>query len=210
MIFKDVSDLTLLSMRTCTNTPISTCECDFFFPPPIWLHKSLCVFSNTGLTVCVSVYICTHTHFLYQGHQTCAPTHPLHDLWVSVCVSVCVCLSMSTLFCCWGTLAGWGEWVEWVGVEGGEPLLDARLVFTLAVLHHPHPPQDPAPVRCWNRWRPYCPPPQLGAEHTTVAEQGSNDHPTNWMGTLWRGSDWLDQPWHGLLTNAAHYEKATV
>ena len=72
------------------------------------------------------------------------------------------------------------------------------------------PLQDPAPVRCWNRPRPYCCPPQLGAEHTTATEQGSCSHPTELNGrTVEHGL--IDLPWRGLLTNTgAHVEVAAV
>lgn len=149
----------------------------------ISLYKSLCVFSNTGLTVCVNTDICTHTpmRFPYQGHWTWAPTHPLGDLWVLVCVSVCVCAHYQCQLC--SSAEGlWRIGGEWVEVGGGKGR--GFTLFTLA---------GPAPVRCWNRPRPHCPPPQLGAEHTTAAEQGSSSHPTDWMGTLWR------EGWPGLV-----------
>lgn len=157
-------------------------------------HKSLCVFSNTGRTVRVGTDMCTHTtRFLTQGHRTCAPTHPPGDLWVLVCVSVYAQYQCQLCSSAVGLWRVGGEWVEGGGSdgrEGGAPLV-ARLVFTLARSH----PQGPAPVRCWNRPRPYCPPPQLGAEHTTVAEHGSRSHPSDWMGALWRegwpGPAWL-------------------
>lgn len=56
-------------------------------------------------------------------------------------------------------------------------------------------PQGPAPVRCWNRPWPYCPPPQLGAEHTTAAEQGSQQPPHRLNGhTVERGLIGLTWP----------------
>lgn len=136
------------------------------------------------------MYSCTHKHlWIFPFHvstdtYTHCSTFPYmrshtSPSW-SVSMFLCVrTVSMSTLF--WGVEeSGWRWWAP----------LDARLVFTLA---RPHP-RGPAPVRCWNRPRPYWPPPQLWAEHTTAAEQGSSSHPTDWMDTLW-SEGWADLAW---------------
>lgn len=65
--------------------------------------------SQTQALQYVSIGAHTPVLFLYQGHQTCTPTHPLSDLWVLLSVSVCAVISMSTLFSCRRARE---EWVE--------------------------------------------------------------------------------------------------
>lgn len=136
----------------------------------ISLYKSLCVFSNTGLTVCVSADICTHTpmRFLYQGHRTCAPTHPPGDLWVFVCVSVCINVnSVLPLRDSEGLEESGWRW------EVVSPPLD---LWMPACLPWQVAPKGPTPVRCWNRPGPYCTSAGSGTYRTGSSNHRLNGH----------------------------------
>lgn len=100
----------------------------------------------------------------------------------------------------WGwQQGGWrGKVLRWRWWRGASPGCPPCVYLGRAA-----PLPDPALVRCWNRPRPYCPASLLGVEHTTVTEQGSRSHPTDWMGTLW-GEGPIG------LTCPAHYEVAEI
>lgn len=173
-----------------------------FYPPPISVYNTQCVFSYTGLTVCVSGDTCTHTDdwvFFSRGIRRALPHIPLviHECWsVFLCVHTYQCPLCSAAE---GLRRASGEWVEGKVVVSRVRVGGHLWMPTTCLPWQGRTPWGPAPVRCLNRLGPYCPPPQLGAEHTTAAKRGSSIHPTNWMGTLWREGGLV---WPGLVRSA--------
>lgn len=156
----------------------------------ISLYKSLCVFSNTGRTVRVNADMCRHTS-LPGASDVRSHTSPWWSMSVRLCFCECTQYQCQLCSSAEGLWRIGGEWVEVGGGEGGgdggcSPGCPPCVYLGKVAA------SGPAPVRCWNRPRPYCPLPQLGAEHTTATEQGSCSHPTDWMNTLW------SRGWPGL------------
>lgn len=158
------------------------------------VQESVC-----GCTVRVNTDICTHTPvcFLYQGHRTCTLTHPLGDLWVSLCFLGMRTVSMSTLFFSWGTLEVWRRvGCGGGGGGGGYPGCPPCVYLGRS--------QGPAPVRYSNRPRPYCPPPQPSAGSGTYhsGRTGEQQPPHQLNGhTMERGLTWTSVAYSWMLVH---------
>lgn len=162
----------------CINTRTSWCET--FCSPPIPLYNSLCMFSNTGHTVCVSGAAWTHTPpRTFTSPEPSDVSSPHITLVIYDCRSVFLCVSTYQCQLCSATggrrrvRGDWvkGEAVVRLCVEGG------RVGLLIPALCLPWQGGGPTPVRCWNRPGPYSPPCWFGAGHDTAADQGSSSHP---------------------------------
>lgn len=118
MLLKHLFDRRLLSVPACTNAPISITT----LPLP-----------NSNLTVqaslCALKRIHSPMHFSHWAWDVCSHTSPWWSMRVSQCFSVCVHAYQCRLCSAARGLEG----------GGGEPTLDAPLVFTLARLHPTKP-----------------------------------------------------------------------
>lgn len=155
--------------------------------------NNLCAVSHTGLTVCVIRRVCAHA----AVSDVRSLTSPLWSIRRSLFL-VCTHINVSSVLLLRDSVSR--EWVEaevvgcvFVCVCWGK---GCRWMPAVCLPWQGHTSQGPAPVHWWNRPSPYCPPPQLGAEHTTAVDLGRKQ-PPHWLngfsverrliGLLWPG-----------------------